>query len=359
MKKKYSSSRKRRGGSSRKARGSYSRKPVSTRKRYSDTKVLTLDNRVVNTYKASSKPYDGRRLKQTASLVKRLQDFGAPQRVFNYVSCYTADSSYGYSRYFASLIGMGFYNSYYDNTLYRIAETLWSVSNAANRDKWGAAKLDLDNMHLRTVIRNVTPTPTGEGTNTWTGTVDIDVYTVVARKDVPVTEFAGAFEATLAAWKNVSRMAQALDGVNAVEGDGFTVSTAVQSAGVTLGTQAVGDSLFDNAEFCKHFKIIKVQKVMLPQGETFELNHHVAQDKTVAVNNIANNSYSQLTHSILKGVTQGYIFNINGRLYEKSTPPDNNFAYTKVQVETYTRYSVKPLRVNNVSSSLNYAATLT
>lgn len=317
--------------------------------------VLTSENRVVDTYRPKKSRKKVKRQRSTKKLVKRIKDFNAPQRVFNFVTTYTAECAYGYSRYSAMLMGT-FADNVYKNTLYEVGNKL--VNYGTNALKFTLGGFHVDNMHLRTVIRNITQTPEGPGN--WTGTLDIDVYHVECRRHVFAEELSGDVETMLAGWKNYQNQAKAIDGVNDVTYAGAGIAMAQQNAGLTAATQAVGDTLFDNGLFCKYFKITRVQKVQLPVGETFEINMHHGRDYYVPHCQTQEIVGASLNKSLFarRGVTKGFILNTNGRLYTNALP-QTNFALGTLQIENYVRYSVKPITtVDNAAPTLDYKQTI-
>lgn len=234
----------------------------------------------------------------------------------------------------------------YQNGFSIVGNDLFGINTATQVDKFNGAKFVVDNMHLRTVIRNVPTTVALDGNAS--STLDLDVYTVVCVRDVLAEEMTGDLETMLAAWKAWQRRAIAMDPIGSVTALGAGIPVTQTNAGTTALTQAIGDTLWDNQFFCKYFKIVKAQKVQLPLGDVFEIHHHVKGPKTISVNQLQNTGGLEKYLCAKAGVTCGHIINHNGRYYTNGGGA-KTYSQSAILVESYCRYSVKP--VDSTTSS--------
>ena len=225
---------------------------------------------------------------------------------------------------------MGLYSQYvYDNNL---AQASSSISDGLNGDdKLMAGYLRLDHQSLRCVIRNM-------GGNT----VDVDVYKVICIRDIPTDTWAGGtgIESMHVRCKNTLRQAKGMD-IEVSDG-GAGIPTAQQNAGTSSTNQVVGDMLWNAPPFLKYWKIVKQFKIQLPPGNTTEFQCRSAKNQTIAVTQLS----SEEGLAAKKYITQGYIFNINGRATELEGG-SFSFDSSRVVLEQYVRYNMKVIPGNS------------
>lgn len=245
-----------------------------------------------------------------------------PSRIFQYVHVARYDSTIDNSRYFGAF--MGLYAQYvYDNNLNQARE---SITDGLGADsKLEAGYLRLDHSSLRCVLRNA-------GLNT----VDVDVYKVICIRDITTDAWAGGtnIESFHVRCKNIMRQAKGMD-IEVTDG-GAAIATAQQNAGTSSATQVVGDMLWNAPPFLKYWKIVKQFKIQLPPGNTTEFQCRSARNYNVAVAQLL----GEEALAAKKYITQGYIFNINGRATELDGGVFS-FDASRVILEQYVRYNIK------------------
>jgi hypothetical protein len=253
-----------------------------------------------------------------------------PARLFQYLDVKDYQSGLNASRYFGAFMGL-LSNNFYDNNF---GEAWNNMTGGTATLKAQAAKLRVDHMSLRVVLRNTSVGFVEGGI----GTIDLDVYQVICCRDLPISTWASAngIESFAALQKNKLRQATGMD----IEvGDAGTgIATSQQNAGTSSVTQVVGDSLWNNPLFLRYFKIQKQFKIQLPVGSTTEFsmrtskNHVISREQCFDLNQLAAKAW----------VTKGYVFNINGRP-TLTGPSTYEFANVSVICEQYVRYNCKPL----------------
>lgn len=253
-----------------------------------------------------------------------------PARIFQYLDVKDYTSGLNASRYFGAFMGL-MANNWYDNNF---GEAWNNMTLATATLKAQAAKLRVDHMALRVVLRNVTTDVVSGGS----ATIDLDVYQVVCCRDLPISAWptTSGIESFAVLQKNKLRQATGMD--IEVSDTGTGIATSQQNAGTSSTTQVVGDSLWNNPLFLRYFKVIKQFKIQLPAGGITEFsmrtskNHIISREQCFDLNQLAAKAW----------VTKGYVFNINGR-------PTNTggsvyeFANVGVVCEQYVRYNCKPL----------------
>jgi len=291
---------------------------------------LTAQHDVRVTYRKRRMPK--RKKRAYVRSVKRFRSMSmrsTPSRIFQYVDVKEYTSGINTSRYFGCF--MGLYNhSTYDNSLKKAADNI-TLGSAAN-EKMRAGGFRLDHQGLRIVVRNNDSTP-----------IDLDVYQVVCIKDIPpdVWPSGNNIESMHATLKNMMRQAQGMDLEVTTAGTG--ISTIQQNAGTSSTTQVVGDSLWNNPPFLRYFKIIKQFKIQLPSGNSTEFQMRSTKNKYIRYSELQNNAFGQISAKAY--VTQGYIFNINGRASIVSGVP--SFDDVSCIVEQYVRYNIKAVDGNS------------
>jgi len=253
-----------------------------------------------------------------------------PSRIFQYVFANEEVASTNLSTYFGAFMGLCANNNYDNN----FGEVWNNMTNSNSADlKAESAKLRVDHMSLRIVLRNTTLPESGVP-----GVIDVDVYHVVCIKDVPLDLWpAGVgIESMHAILKSRMRQATGMD--LEVDDGGLGIATVQENAGTSSSNQVVGDTLWNAPPFLRYWKIIKQFKIQLPVGNTTEFQIRSSRNKTVqraecfGTSGVAAKRY----------FTEGYIFNINGRSYLDSAQAVQ-FATCRVMMEQYTRYNCKPI----------------
>jgi len=305
-------------------RNTFSKKQVETR-------PITDQRDVVTTYRKKYMPRRKKRrylksLRRWKSTQMRL----SPSRIFQYVNTSEIVSDNGYSRYFGAFMGLHAQNVY-DNNL---GEAWTSISDGSGADlKCQAGKFRLDHQSIRIVLRNRT---TADYT-TASDIVDVDVYKVICIRDIPDDLWISGdgIESFMATQKNLLRRANGMD--VEVEDGGTGIATLQQNAGTGSATQAVGDSLWNNPVFLRYFKVVKQFKVQLGTNNVTEFSWRDSKNHTV---NFQDSYASTSGFAAKKGVTKGYIFNINGRAY-KDAESVWKFNSATIWMEQYVRYNIK------------------
>lgn len=244
-----------------------------------------------------------------------------PSRIFQYVHVARYDSNIDTSRYFGCF--MGLYSQYhYDNNFGQVRDSITNLGAAGF--KLEAGHLRLDHSGLRVVLRNVN-----------TNSVDVDVYQVICIRDIPTDTWAGGtgIESMHTRCKNIMRQAKGMD-IETSDG-GAGIATAQQNAGTSSTSQVVGDMLWNAPPFLKYWKIVKQFKIQLPAGNTTEFQLRSTRNQVINVTQLG----SEEGLSAKKYISQGYIFNINGR----ASPIEGGFSFDSSSVicEQYVRYNMK------------------
>ena len=279
-----------------------------------------------------------RRLRQWKSSQMRL----SPSRIFQYVYSDEPTGANSTSYYFGAFMGLLAQNCH-DNNLGECWTSIITDGSSADL-KAQAGKFRLDHQSLRVVLRNRTTIDY----ETASDILDIDVYKVVCIRDVPDDLWASGVEIAsfLASRKNVLRRANGMD--IEVDDGGIGISTLQQNAGTSSSDQVVGDSLWNNPVFLRYFKVIKQFKVQLGTNNVTEFSWRDSKNHTVNFEDCYSSSNGL---ACKRGLTKGYIFNMNGRVYKDA---EGKFKYnsSKVYCERYTRYNVKVIQ--GISPTLVY-----
>jgi hypothetical protein len=248
-----------------------------------------------------------------------------PARIHQLVNVQDYTSGVNTSRYFGCFMNL-LGNNVYDTALTNVADSISGGASANEKLRGGGFRLD--HSSLRCVIRNLSNT--GE-------TVDLDVYKVMCIRDIPIDVWANGtrIESMHAVLKNTMRQHTGMD--IEVSNGGSGIATVQQNAGTSSTNQAVGDLLWNAPPFLRYWRIVKQFKIQLPVGNTTEFSVRSTSNKYIAYNNIFDSDKGQLAAKAY--VTQGYIFNINGRADVIDTVP--TFDDVRVIVEQYVRYNVK------------------
>lgn len=298
-----------------------------------EVRPLTDQRDVITTYRKRRMPRRKKRayvrsLKRWQSNQLRL----SPSRIFQYVYADDFTWNQGTCIYFGSFSGL-FGQNYQDNNL---GEAWTSITNGtAADDKARAGHFRLDHQSLRIVLRNLT---SADAINS-TPTVDIDVYKVVCIRDIPTTLWPSgtSIEVFMAGLKNQLRRANGMDIEVSTAGAG--IATLQQNAGTDATNQPVGDSLWNNPVFLRYFKILKTFKIQLGTNNQTEFSWRDSKNRIIPRQQCFEGSQGGL--AARKGVTRGYIFNVNGRAYIESGTGLPIFNSGAVVMESYVRYNVK------------------
>lgn len=292
---------------------------------------LTAQHDFRTTYRRKPMPR-----KKKRRYVKSLKRFRSqqlrtsPSRIFQYVSCQQEHSGTNYCRYFGAFMGLYAQNNYDNN----FGEAWNSITDGTTADeKAKAGGFRLDHQGIRCVLQNVT-TGLPAGAN---GTIDVDVWVVTCIRDIPLELWPSGLgiESMMVTCKNRLRQPKGMD--IEVSDTGTGIATAQQNTGASSTTQLVGDTLWNNPVFLRYWKISKQFKVQLPVGNITEFsmrsakNRYIPRELCFDEGKLAAKAY----------VTQGYIFNINGRPYTTDGGAAWAFPDVTVNVEQYVRYNVK------------------
>jgi len=243
----------------------------------------------------------------------------------NYVATEAANANC--SVYFGALVGLCA-QSAYDTHIGDCYDKMINGGTAQNRAQ--STGVRVDHMSITVVLRNISASVPAM--------VDIDVYKVICIRDIPM----GASPQwpsglTIESWLTVQKNQMRTVGgmVEPVTDAGVGVATAAQNAGASSATQAVGDLLFDNPPALRYWKVLKVWKIHLPPGGTANFGHRVSKNYYIKKEDCFLNGLAAK-----KGVTQGYIFNMNGRW----DPGAEAYAPVDVIQEQFVRYNMKGCR---------------
>jgi len=294
-----------------------------------ETPVLTDQRDVITTYRKRFMPRRRKRryvrqLRRWQSNQLRLE----PARFFNYVEVDNINWGANTSAYFGAFMGLFGQNNYDNN----FGETWNSITNSPQADtKAEAGKFRLDHMSLRVVIRNTTTT----GAAGATPVVDIDCYKVVCIRDVPLALWASGLgiESFMAGQKNKLRQAQGMDIEVTTAGSG--IPSVQQNAGTSSVNQVVGDSMFNNPLFTRYFRVLKCFKIQLGSNNMTEFSWRDSKNQYI----MREQCFGTSALAAKRGVTKGYIFNVNGRPYFPTATPE--FISGSLICEQYVRYNVK------------------
>nr|QKI29039.1 Cap [Lactuca sativa CRESS virus] len=313
----------------------------SRRKRTVEVAPITSQHDIRTLYRKRRMPRRKKRryvrtLKRWRSALLR----ESPARIFQYVRAFAVPWSQDTSRYFGAFMGL-FGQNVYDNNF---GETWNSITSGNSADaKAEAGYFRLDHQSLRVVLRNVTTVSDADATPT----IDLDVYEVICIQDIPLALWASgdSIETFHAAVKNKMRQAQGMD--IEVDDVGLGIVPQAQNAGTTAFNQVVGDQLWNNPPFLKYWKIIKQFKVKL--GSNNETEFQVRDTRNRYINRA--DCFGTSALAAKKGVTRGYIFNVNGRAFE-NVSTDISWNSGKIVCEQYVRYNAKV--VTNKTPTLVY-----
>jgi len=288
---------------------------------------LTTQNDYQVTYRKRRMP---RRKKRR--YVKSIKRFNAmqmrfmPARIFQNVYAGRVIGAVNTSTFSAAFMGL-YYQEEYDNSLNNAIASLGS-NNVTNKMMPGSVRLD--HQSLRVVLRNLTVPDAAFASST----VDIDVYQVICVRDVPSSLWPSgdSFNVFFNTLQFQHRQAQGMD--IDMSSTGVAVPTLPENQ-----SSEVGNSLFNNPGFCKYFKVLKCFKVQLAQNNVTEFQMRSSRNKKLQVREFLNQStFSPLACKAY--VTQGYIFNYNGRAWPDSGDVMNFNSYD-IMEEHYVRYNLK------------------
>lgn len=277
-----------------------------------------------------------------SSYLRRIRGFKSmqmkldPCRISIFSGIQIVNSNANSSSYFGTFMGMCGNNAY-SNHLGRVWEQM-TVDTSSTRDKTRHNFLRVDHMSISIVLRNITNNIEAVSSNL----VDIDVYKVVCIKDIPYARWGSplAIESLHAALKAEMRQHRGMD--NEVSDGGAGITTAQTNAGTSSANQVVGDLLFNAPPFLRYWKVIKMWKVHLPPGGTATFNFRDSKNYVIGRPQCISSEAGCLAAK--KGLTKGYIFNINGRYVPV---PVAAYEPTTVIMEHYTRYNCKPITPNH------------
>jgi hypothetical protein len=161
--------------------------------------------------------------------------------------------------------------------------------------------------------------------STSSGTAIIDVYTIKCIKDVAMSNLENPLGAT----------------------DDLTIENYLEQ--LWLQTRLIGSSAtsdmgflpFGVKQFCQHFKIVKVQEVQIPAGDTVTLSMRSPKNFKWSYGKFVGKWY-------LRGLTQGYLFRARGA-------PDA--AAVTGDALTLTGYAEYHTCIRRLSNNENFLAT--
>lgn len=245
-----------------------------------------------------------------------------PARIHQLVSVQEYSSGLNHSRYFGAFMGLTGQNIY-DTALQNVME---NIAPGTGAQKLRSGGIRLDHQSLRCVIRNVSDA--GE-------TIDLDIYKVICIRDIPDAVWTAGerIEDMHVTLKNNLRQHQGMD----IESGNAVIPPIQHNAGTSVTTQVVGDLLWNNPPFLRYWKIVKQFKVQLPPGNTTEFSMRSSKNKFVKYSDCFDTDQGQLAAKAY--LTQGYIFNINGRAQIIDNAP--TFDDVAVVIEQYVRYNCK------------------
>lgn len=237
---------------------------------------------------------------------------------------------------------MGLYaNNHYDNC---ISNSLSTIGAANVQNKIIAGGVRLDHQSLRVVIRNLSVLDNERSSTT----VDVDVYQVICIKDVPIALWPTAmdFDTFFHNLQDQHRQAAGMD--VEVNSAGAGLPTAPQN----FGSQ-VGNSVFNNPAFLSYFKVVKAFKVQLAQNNITEFQIRSSRNKYIKNSEVLSD-FPVPNLAAKAWVTQGYVFNYNGRAFPTGS---NEIAFNSglMVEEHYVRYNLK--MVPGGAPTLNYDGT--
>lgn len=299
---------------------------TSSGRKSSEMQPLTSEKDVRTVYRKRRMPRRKKRrflrkIKQFNSLRLRSE----PSRIFQYVQGFETDSAANTSNYSGAFFGL-VANDAYSNSLQKVYGQF--TDGTVADQKAFASHLRIDHMSISVVFRNVSVATSEES-----GIIDLDVYKVMCIRDVPTTLWAPG--------TTIQVLIQTLSGrLNQARGQDIEVGDA--GAGITTSASgnvnAVGSMLWNIPTFLRYFKILKHFKIQIGVGNVIHLNMRSSKNKRV--------SYEECVNSGTSGrlaakayVTQGYIFNQNGR-WNRTL---DGWEDTAMEMEQYTRYNIKPL----------------
>lgn len=296
---------------------------TSNKKRAIEIAPLTSQRDFRVTYSKRRMPR--RKKRAYVRSVKRFRSMNMkslPSRIHQCVNVTEYVSGLNQSRYFGAFMGLTAQNTY-DTSLQNVLE---NIAPGTGAQKLRSGGIRLDHQSLRCVIRNASDA--GE-------TIDLDVYKVICIKDIPYDAWTNGLgiEHMHASLKNNMRQHQGMD----IEAGSAVIPPVQQNAGTNASNQVVGDLLWNNPPFLRYWKIVKQFKIQLPPGNTTEFSMRSSRNKFVKYAECFDETQGAIMGKAY--LTQGYIFNINGR----ARIIDNvvSFDDVKVVVEQYVRYNCK------------------
>lgn len=304
---------------------------VDRKSKSSEMAPLTAEKDVRMTYRKRRMPRRKRR-----RYVKQLRRWQSnmlrsePSRIHFLVDARAYESAVNCSRYFGCFMGLMSQNVY-DTSLGNVWDQVTNFGQ--NAAKFRHASLRIDHMGLNVVLRNVLQSPG------LIGLCDIDVYKVVCIRDIPADRWTDGLpiESMHAGLKAELRQQIGMD--HPVSDAGGAIGTTQTNAGTSSSNQAVYDVLFNNPPFLRYWKVIRCWKIQLGVGQTVTFNWRDSRNKRVKRDECITGDGASLAAK--KGVTKGYIFNINGRWDGADTSPQ--FEPVKVVCEHSVRYNYKPV----------------
>jgi len=243
----------------------------------------------------------------------------------NYVATEAANANC--SVYFGALVGLCA-QSAYDTHIGDCYDKM--MNTGASGARTNTTGVRVDHMSITVILRNVS--------NAVPAMVDIDVYKVICIRDIPMGASPNwpsgvGIESFLTVQKNLMRSVTGM--IEPLNDGGTGIATTAQNAGASSATQSVGDLLFDNPPALRYWKVLKVWKIHLPPGGTANFGHRVSKNYYIKKEDCFVSGLAAK-----KGVTQGYIFNMNGRW----DPGTSSYAPVDVIQEQFVRYNMKGCR---------------
>lgn len=299
---------------------------TSSGRKSSEMQPLTAEKDVRTVYRKRRMPRrKKRRFIRSIKRFRNLQLRTEPSRIFQYVQGYEMDSAANTSNYAGAFFGLPA-NDAYSNSLQKVYGQF--TDGTVADQKAFASHLRIDHMAISVVLRNITTATTGES-----GIIDLDVYKVMCIRDVPTTLWSPG--------TSIQTLIQTLSGrLNQARGQDIEVSDV--GAGITTSASgnvnAVGSMLWNIPTFLRYFKILKQFKIQIGVNQVIHLNMRSSKNKRVSFEECGNFGTSGRL-SAKAYVTQGYIFNQNGRWNRVL----DGWEDTAMEMEQYTRYNIKPL----------------
>lgn len=177
---------------------------------------------------------------------------------------------------------------------------------------------------MRIMVQSVCLDISITSVTTNTTPVDLDVYVVRCRKNIPINGLSGTLEGFVTA-------EQVLPNQDVGQIPVTDAGVALARVTTTVGTQTLGWTPWHDPNFCSYFTIVSKKKILLTPGSTTHLQLKKSLRRTFACEDFDK-------YDAIRGVTYGYLFAFNS-VYNGVAIPAATLAYNWEQY-----YNVKQLR---------------